>query len=206
MTGCCDNTHEAQIKDQHYRKILWLVLILNLLMFGVETIASHISGSVSLLADALDFFGDAANYGISLYVLSRSVTYKAKASFLKGGTMAVFGLYVLGSAVYRFIQNSTPDAEIMGIIGLLALLVNIGCMLLLYRQRAGDINRESVWICSRNDVIANVAVLLAAYGVYATGSFWPDIIVALLIAMLCLKSAYYVIRSALQELQKHKWG
>jgi len=202
--SCCDNEHEDEIKDQHYRKILWLVLVLNLVMFGVETVASHISGSVSLLADALDFFGDAANYGISLYVLSRSITYKAKASFLKGGTMAVFGLYVLGSAVYRYLQNSTPDAEVMGAIGLLALLVNVGCMMLLYSQRKGDINRESVWICSRNDVIANIAVLLAAYGVYTTGSFWPDIIVAILIAALCLKSAFYVIRSALTQLHNHK--
>ena len=206
MISCCDIQHEAEIKDKRYRKILWTVLILNLLMFGVETLASHISGSVSLLADALDFFGDAANYGVSLYVLKRSISYKAKASFLKGGTMAFFGLYVLGSAVYRLMQNSVPDAEIMGAIGLLALLVNIGCMMLLYRQRKGDINRESVWICSRNDAIANIAVLLAAYAVYITGSFWPDIIVAVIIATLCLKSAYYIIRSALQKLKEHKEG
>lgn len=200
MKDCCDNICEIN-PDFQFRKILWIVLLLNVCMFLVEIVTSYMAGSVSLLADALDFLGDALNYGISLFVLAPSATHKAKASLIKGMTMALFGLYVLGSSIYRVVQGGVPEAELMGIIGALALIVNISCAVMLYRHRAGDINRESVWICSRNDAITNIAVLLAAYGVYLTSSFWPDIVVAVLIAGLCLKSACYVVRKSMSEIK-----
>jgi cation diffusion facilitator family transporter len=196
MRNCCETSDLEHVEDKRFRKILWVVLALNICMFLVEIVSSYMAGSVSLLADALDFLGDAFNYGISLFVLARSAIHKAKASLIKGMTMALFGIYVLASSIYRVMQGGIPEAELMSIIGALALIVNITCAVLLYRHRAGDINRESVWICSRNDAIANIAVLLAALGVYLTGTFWPDVVVAALIAGLCLKSAIYVICKA----------
>ena len=200
--SCCDIQHEDEIKDQRYRKILWTVLILNLVMFGVETVASHISGSVSLLADALDFFADAFNYAISLYVLDKALSTRAKASLIKGGTMGLFGLLVVGSSIYRATTEAVPQAEVMGAIGLLALLVNIGSAWMLYLYREGDSNRVSVWICSRNDAVGNVLVMLAAAAVAYTQSHWPDIIVAFFIAALFLRSAWRIFQSALTELKE----
>lgn len=200
MKSCCETTCQTPPKDSQFRQVLWRVLALNAIMFIVEMAASLASGSASLLADALDFFGDAANYAISLVVVAQSPTAKAKASLIKGGTMAAFGIYVLANSIYRVVQGSVPEADIMGGVGALALMVNIACAWLLYRHRGGDINRESVWICSRNDAVANIAVLLAAYGVYLTASFWPDVVVAVLIAGLCLKSAVYVIGKARKEI------
>ncbi len=201
-TNCCDAVTGEYGWDGRYRKILWIILLLNAGMFGVEVIASMYSGSVALLADAVDFFSDAANYAISLYVLDKALSTRAKASLIKGGTMGLFGLLVVGSSIYRAATEAVPQAEVMGAIGLLALLVNIASAWMLYRYREGDSNRESVWICSRNDAVGNVLVMLAAVGVAFTQSHWPDIIVAFLIAALFLRSAWRIFNTAISELRK----
>ena len=202
MTSCCDNNQQGDVGDQRYRKILWIILLLNAGMFVVEVVASWYSGSVSLLADAVDFFADAFNYAISLYVLDKALASRAKASLIKGSTMGLFGLLVIGSSIYRAATEAVPQAEVMGAIGLLALLVNIGSAWLLYSYREGDSNRESVWICSRNDAVGNVLVMLAAAAVAYTQSHWPDIIVAFFIAALFLRSAWRIYRSAIAELKQ----
>lgn len=202
MTGCCDNDPQGDISDHRYRKILWIILLLNAGMFVVEVVASWYSGSVSLLADAVDFFADAFNYAISLYVLDKALATRAKASLIKGSTMGLFGLLVIGNSIYRAATEAVPQAEVMGAIGLLALIVNIGSAWMLYRFREGDSNRESVWICSRNDAVGNVLVMLAAAAVAYTQSHWPDIIVAFFIAALFLRSAWRIYRSAIAELKQ----
>ena len=167
MAGCthCEPNAE-QGQDPRFRNILWLALISNAVMFVVELVASVFSGSVSLQADALDFFGDAANYGISLFVLGMSLKARSSAALFKGATMALFGLWVIGSAIYRAMVGTVPDAAVMGGVGLLALVVNVGVALLLFRYRIGDSNMRSIWLCSRNDALGNIAVMLAASGVF----------------------------------------
>ena len=171
-------------------------------MFFVEVFSSFYSESVSLLADAGDFFADAANYGISLYVLNKTLVMRAKASLVKGVSMALMGVFVLGNSIYQGLANAVPQAEIMGAVGMLALIVNLGSAGLLYHYREGDSNRSSVWICSRNDAISNIMVILAAIGVIVTQSHWPDIVVASLIAFLFLRSASNIIKSGLQEIRE----
>ena len=183
------------------RRVLWFALIANASMFFVEIIASSMGDSMSLQADALDFFGDAANYGISLFVLGMAITLRARATLIKGATMAAFGCWVIGNALYRAVDGSNPDPATMGLIGSLALAVNVLVAVLLFRFRGGDSNLRSVWLCSRNDAIGNVAVMAAAAGVFATSSRWPDLAVAVLIAGLCLTSAVSVIRQALTEIR-----
>ena len=184
-----------------YRRVLWLVLAINVVMFFMEGVAGLMAGSVSLQADALDFLGDAATYGITLYVLDRPLRWRASAALLKGGAMALFGLGVLGNAVYRALVLALPAAGIMGSVGALALVANVVSAWLLFRYRDGDSNRRSVWLCSRNDAIANLAVIGAAGGVYLTGTGWPDLAVGVLIAGLALISAIQVIRQASAELR-----
>jgi cation diffusion facilitator family transporter len=200
--SCCDNDINENTGENRYRKILWIILALNAGMFFVEVIASFYSGSVALMADAVDFFSDAANYAISLYVLDKALATRAKASLIKGGTMGLFGLLVVGNSIYRAATEAVPQAEVMGAIGLLALLVNLGSALMLYRYREGDSNRESVWICSRNDAVGNILVMIAAAGVAFTQSHWPDILVAFIIAVLFLRSALHIFRSAMKELKE----
>ncbi|WP_428079956.1 cation transporter [Candidatus Pelagibacter sp.] len=201
---CCETTNEEHGWDCRYRQILWAILLINAVMFFVEIASGIYSGSQSLLADALDFFGDAANYAISLYVLNKAVNIRAKASLIKGSTMGVFGLWVLGSTVYKAIFAELPKAEVMGVIGFLALVANVVSAMLLYKYRSGDSNRESVWICSRNDAIGNIAVMLAALGVFVTGTKWPDLLVAAIIAGLALNGSWRIIRSARKELKEMK--
>lgn len=201
---CCETTNEEHGWDCRYRQILWAILLINAVMFFVEIASGIYSGSQSLLADALDFFGDAANYAISLYVLNKAVNIRAKASLIKGSTMGVFGLWVLGSTVYKAIFAELPKAEVMGVIGFLALVANVVSAMLLYKYRSGDSNRESVWICSRNDAIGNIAVMLAALGIFVTGTKWPDLLVAAIIAGLALNGSWRIIRSARKELKEMK--
>lgn len=202
MVGCTlcspqpSNTHN----DPIFRRVLWVALIVNFAMFFVEIIASYFGDSVSLQADALDFFGDGANYAISLFVLGMALHVRARASLFKGMTMAAFGLWVLGNAGYRAYMGSAPEPSIMGTIALLALIANVSVALMLYRYRAGDSNMRSIWLCSRNDAIGNIAVMIAAFGVLGTGSRWPDLIVAVVIALLSLTAAYQVIRLAIGEM------
>lgn len=205
MAGCNDCPSESvsieDAIDSGFRRILWIALISNFAMFGVEIGASWWGDSMALQADALDFFGDAANYGISLFVLGMALRYRAYAALFKGMTMAIFGLWVIGSAIERGLNGSAPDPMTMGGIAVLALVVNVGVALMLYRYRRGDSNTRSIWLCSRNDAIGNIAVLLAATGVLALDSRWPDLLVATLIASLSLSAAVQVIRHAMSELR-----
>ena len=183
-----------------YRRVLWIALVVNALMFLVEIIGGVTAGSSSLQADALDFLGDAANYGISLFVLASALTVRARASMLKGATMAGFGCWVVGHALYQATTGRVPEPMVMGVVGALALASNVGVALILYRYRSGDSNMRSVWICSRNDAIGNIAVVAAATGVFTTQRGWPDIAVALIMGVLSLSGAWQIIRHARRDM------
>lgn len=198
---CC----QAPPSDQHrdnaaYKKVLWIVLAINAAMFLVELCFGLAAGSVSLQADALDFFGDAANYAISLSVAGMAIHRRARAALLKGISMGGFGLWIFGSATWHAVQGTVPEATTMGVVGFAALLANAVTFLLLWAYRSGDSNMQSVWLCSRNDVIGNCAVLLAAAGVFGTSQSWPDFVVAVVMAVLGIQGAWVVTRSASHEL------
>lgn len=182
--------------------MLWIALSINAVMFVVEAGAGLAAGSVSLQADALDFLGDAANYGLSLSVLSLGLVWRARAALVKGVTMGLFGIWVIGAAVANVIGDAVPHAPTMGVVGFLALVANVGVAMLLYRYREGDANMRSVWLCTRNDAIGNAAVMVAALGVFGTGTLWPDIAVAAVMASLALSASVLTIRSALGELKQ----
>ena len=202
MADCCnDKACEIDALRIRQSSILKIVLVINAVMFIVEIVAGLLGNSVSLVADSLDMLGDALVYAFSLYVVARSSAMKARVALLKGAIMAAFGLFVLGQAIYRIIFPQLPVFEAIGAIGLLALAANSTCFFLLWRHRADDINMSSVWLCSRNDIIANVSVLLAALGVWLTHSGWPDILVGIALAMLFLRSALFVLREAIKELR-----
>ena len=196
--SCC--SPRAPSADPRFRRALWIALTINALMFVVEVAASWSSGSVSLLADAVDFFGDAANYGLSLAVLSMALHVRSKAAIVKAACMAAFGVFVLGRAAWAMQAGTAPEPIMMGAVAGVALAANLGVALLLYRYRSGDSNMRSVWICSRNDAIGNVAVGLAALGVFGSGSAWPDLLVAALMAMLAIGGSATVLRQARLEL------
>ena len=198
---CCDNTCDANLaQTARYRKVLWAALIINLVMFFVELLGGFKSSSVSLMADAIDFFGDAANYGVSLAVLGMSLLWRARAALLKGITMGVFGLLVLAKAIWSFKTGAMPEPYTMGVIGAIALLANASVAFMLYAYREGDANKRSVWLCSRNDAIGNIAVMLAAFGVFGSGSAWPDLLVAAIMASLGITAAVHVLKRASLEL------
>lgn len=199
---CCSApTCSANPPDPHFRKALWIALVLNAVMFVVELGASWTSGSISLMADSVDFAGDAGNYAISLFVFGMAVAVRAKAALFKAACMGAFGVFVLGRTAWSLQSGVPPEPVTMGAIGFAALAVNVGVAWLLYRFRSGDANMRSVWICSRNDAIGNVAVMLAALGVFGTGSAWPDLLVASLMAVLAVTGAWSVVRQARQELR-----
>ena len=189
-----------------YRHILWIALAVNLAMFAIEIGAGVAAQSVSLLADSLDFLGDAGNYGISLFVLGMAIHWRARASLLKAASMGAFGLWVAITTFNHAMAGTVPAAPVMGIVGALALAANFGVALLLYRWREGDSNMRSVWICTRNDAIGNVAVLVAAVGVFGSGTGWPDYIVAAIMSGLALVGAFQVTRQALVELRRPRGG
>lgn len=202
--SCCDSACASQTTvSPRYRKALWVALIINAVMFAVEITGGLKSGSVSLFADAVDFAGDAANYGITLAVLSMGMAWRSRAAMVKGLSMAIFGLFVFAKAGWAAINGITPEPMTMGVIAVLALIANGIVALMLYTFRDGDANMRSVWLCSRNDAIGNVAVMLAAAGVFGTGRNWPDLVVAALMAGLALSSGIAVIRHASQELTQH---
>ena len=202
MTDCCnDKACEIDALRDRQSSTLKIVLAINAVMFVVELTAGLIGHSVSLVADSLDMLGDALVYGFSLYVVARGARMKAKAALFKGVIMAGFGLFVLGQAIYRIAVPQLPAFETIGVIGLLALAANGICFWLLWRHRADDINMSSVWLCSRNDIIANISVLFAAGGVWLTHSGWPDIAVGLALAALFLRSALHVLRQSIRELR-----
>jgi Co/Zn/Cd efflux system component len=181
--------------------VLWTVLAINASMFVVEIGAGVAAGSASLQADALDFFGDAANYAISLSVVSMALRYRATAAMAKGATMGLFGLWIIGTAIWHALHGTLPSAVTMGAVGFIALAANAISFGLLWAYRAGDANMRSAWICTRNDVLGNLAVLLAALGVFGTGTGWPDVIVATIMAGLALQGAWTVVRQAQGELR-----
>ena len=185
-----------------YRRVLWVVLGINAGMFLVEISAGLAARSVSLQADALDFLGDAFNYGISLLVLGLSLRWRARAALFKGVFMGLFGLWVIGATVYNTVFATLPGALVMGSVGLAALAANVGSAVLLFRYRKGDSNMRSVWLCTRNDAIGNVAVMLAAGGVLATGTGWPDVAVAAVMATLALTACRHVLKQAVGELRQ----
>jgi len=201
MAGC-DHCHDAPPADGRFRRVLWVALAVNAAMFLVEVAASWVSGSMALQADALDFLGDSFNYAISLVVLGMGLAIRAKAAWLKGLSMGLFGVWVLGSTIWRAFAGTAPDAGIMGLTGTLALVANVSVAALFFRYREGDANMRSVWLCSRNDAFANVAVILAAGGVFATASHWPDLLVAAVIAALCLHASVDVLTRARAELRR----
>ncbi|WP_062763050.1 cation transporter [Falsirhodobacter sp. alg1] len=198
---CCssDSCASSAGTSGRFRRVLWIALVINGGMFVAEIAAGLLSGSAALQADALDFLADASNYAISLFVLGMTLRWRAGAAWIKGASMGLFGLWVLATVVWHIAHGSVPDAPTMGMIGTLALVMNLICLLLLMAFRDGDANMRSVWICSRNDVIANVAVLLAALGVFGTGTGWPDFIVASLMAGLALQGAATILRDATCE-------
>lgn len=197
--SCC--APSAPSPDPGYRRVLWIALAVNLVMFFVESAASWSSGSVSLLADAIDFVGDAANYGLSLAVLSMAATIRSRAAIVKAACMAAFGVFVLARAAWALQAGTPPEPVTMGAVAAVALLANVGVAVLLFRYRRGDANMRSVWICSRNDAIGNLAVGLAALGVLGTSAAWPDLLVATLMAVLAISGAAAVLRQARFELR-----
>ncbi|ODV14269.1 MAG: cation transporter [Thiobacillus sp. SCN 64-317] len=213
MSGCgCDSVCDAA-PDPAYRRALWIALVLNALMFGVEIVASFAAQSVSLLADAVDFLGDAGNYGVALFVLGMAPLWRSRTALWKGWLMVGYGVFVLGKSAWQWSAGVVPEPAVMGWVSLLALAVNVGVAVLLYAHRQGDAQARSVWLCSRNDALGNLAVMAAAAGVWATARGWPaagvwatargwpDIVVALVLAALALSSGVSVIRHARDELR-----
>jgi Co/Zn/Cd efflux system component len=201
---CCNHCDSS---DPHrgnpaYRRVLWAVLAINAAMFLVEIGAGLAAGSASLQADALDFFGDAANYAISLLVVGLALRYRAMAALAKGSTMGVFGLWIIGTVIWHALHGTLPSAITMGAVGFAALAANAISFGLLWAHRDGDANMRSAWICTRNDVLGNLAVLVAAAGVFGTGTGWPDVIVATIMASLALQGAWLVVQQSLSELRQ----
>ena len=206
---CCEHDTpkpETVMNLARYRKVLWVALIVNAVMFAVEIGAGLQAGSLSLLADAVDFAGDALNYGVSLAVLASALAWRARAAVLKALSMMGFGLYVLGAAVWSLWYGDVPQAMTMGVVSLVALLANVGVAWMLYAFREGDANMRSVWLCSRNDAIGNAAVFAAALGVFGTGTAWPDLLVASLMGALALQGGWSVLRQARTELKQRDGG
>ena len=202
MKSCCgDCPGDDPGQTSQYRRVLWTVLAINAAMFVVEIGAGVLAGSASLQADALDFLGDAANYAISLLVVGMGLRYRASAALAKGATMGLFGLWVLGITAWHVWQGTLPEAGTMGVVGATALIANGASFALLWAYRSGDANMRSAWICTRNDVLGNLAVLLAAAGVFGTGRGWPDAVVALIMAALALQGSWLVLRQGLFELR-----
>lgn len=200
--GCVGDKLQFEGLSQNYKKILWIIIGINAVMFFVETYGSVAADSMALRADALDFLGDSITYTITLIAIGRSSTWRASAAMLKGISLMLMGLWVLFSTIYRVFVLGVPNEMLMGGVALLAFVANLTSALLLMKYRNGDANVRSVWLCSRNDAISNLAVMVAAVVVGMTMSPWPDLIVAGLMAGLFLQSAFLIIRQAKQELQE----
>lgn len=202
MSAGCNHCHAAKFDGMSpaYRRALWAVIAINAIMFLVEMAAGLTAGSRALQADALDFLGDTATYALSFAVIGMPVAVRARAALVKGVSLALMGLWVLGYTLYGVIVTGVPEAPVMGAVGLLALGANLASVLFLLRWKDGDANVRSVWLCSRNDAIGNVAVLIAASGVWATATGWPDLVVAGLMASLFLSSSIQIIRQSRAEL------
>jgi Co/Zn/Cd efflux system component len=193
MKECCAG---PVVVAERQRQVLQLVLAVNAGMFLIELTAALLAGSTALLADSVDMLGDAIVYGFSLYVIGRGAAWQARGARLKGTIMAAFGAAVLAHVVVKLVRGAVPSPELMGGVGLLALVANTSVLALLWCRRTDDVNMRSAWLCSRNDVVANAGVLAAAAGVALTGSAWPDVVVGLTIAALFAGSAIEVLRGA----------
>jgi cation diffusion facilitator family transporter len=205
MDICCETkTEELKKLRGEHRNVLIVVLVINAVLFVIEAGAGLLAHSTALLADSLDMLGDSLVYAFSLFVLWRSAKWKTGAAVLKGAIMAVFGVGVLLEIIYKTISGIVPSAGTMGIIGVLVLLGNGICFLLLYRHRSDDLNMRSTWLCSRNDIIANLSVLVAAIGIKVFDASWPDILIGAAIAALFLRSALTVLSESFAEMQKLK--
>lgn len=201
MSASCCGTPKAPSNDPRWRRALWIALAVNAGMFAVEIAAGAAADSRALQADALDFFGDAVNYAISLGVAGMALAWRARAALVKGFSLLVFGLLVLASAAHAALTGATPEPHIMGAVGVAALVANVAVAAILYRFRSGDANMRSVWICSRNDAVGNIAVVAAAAGVFGTGTAWPDLLVAAILAALGLSGGLQIIAQARGELR-----
>jgi Co/Zn/Cd efflux system component len=211
MNDCCCAPPPLDLggnkkRNEAYRRVLWMVLLINAAMFAVEIVAGLAAGSASLQADSLDFLGDAANYAISLLVVGMALRYRASAALAKGATMAAFGVWVIGSVIWHSLHGTLPNAFTMSTVGIAALAANGASFGLLWAYREGDANMRSAWICTRNDVLGNIAVLLAAAGVFGTGAGWPDGVVAAIMAGLAIQGAFLVIRQAVGELRSDQFA
>jgi Co/Zn/Cd efflux system component len=204
MSGCCGHNAKFDGVSDDYKRRLWIVIAINAVMFVVEISAGHYAKSQALQADALDFLGDALTYGLSLAVIGASLQIRANAALVKGISLLLMGLWVFGSTLYRVFTMGVPGAEIMGVIGVMALAANVASVLLLVSYKDGDANVRSVWLCSRNDAIGNVAVIIAALGVWRTSTGWPDVIVATIMAGLFLSSSFQIIQQAMAEQREVK--
>jgi len=205
--GSHDHDHGFEGLDQRYRRVLWVVIAINATLFVVEMLAGALAGSRALQADALDFLADSVTYGLSLWAIGKPAAWRARTALLKGASLVAMGLWVLGSTAWTAFNPGLPRAEVMGSIGLLALAANLASVLLLLRWKDGDANVRSVWLCSRNDAIGNVAVIVAAAGVWGSATGWPDVIVAAGMAGLFLSSAWQILARARRELaQTHIAG
>jgi Co/Zn/Cd efflux system component len=204
--ACSSGASSTALNSPTWRRALWVALAINGGFFVTEIVAGAAAGSAALQADALDFFGDAANYAISLGVAGMALTWRSRASVGKGGTMIAFALWVLGSTVWHVFHGTLPRAEVMGAVGIAALIANGIVALMLYRFRTGDANMRSVWICSRNDSVGNAAVMLAALGVFGTGTGWPDVIVATIMGGLGLWGGLQIVNQARGELRSAPVG
>lgn len=202
MGSCCGENETFDGISDDYKRRLWAVIAINAGMFIVEMTAGQLSGSQALKADALDFFGDAMTYGISLAVIGSTVAVRTNAAIFKGLSLMAVGLWVAGSTVWQVFMHGVPKAEVMGLVGFMALAANLASVLFLMKYKDGDANVRSVWLCSRNDAIGNVAVMIAALGVWGTATGWPDLIVAAVMAGLFLSSAWQIITQALRERQE----
>jgi len=198
--SCCGTEAKFEGLSADYKRRLWLVIAINASMFLVEMAAGALAGSRALQADALDFLGDTLTYGMSLAVIGATIQVRAWTAFAKGLSLTVMGLWVFGTTAYHTLVLGVPKAEIMGVVGFLALAANLASVLVLAKYKDGDANVRSVWLCSRNDAIGNMAVMIAAAGVWGTGTKWPDLIVAAIMATLFLWSSFQILRQSWREL------
>ncbi len=197
--ACCGHETNFEGLSPDYKRRLWAVIVINAVMFAVEMTAGHLAGSQALQADALDFFGDTLTYGLTLAVIGASLRVRASVALIKGVSLLAMGLWVSGSTLYAVLVLGVPQAQVMGLVGFLALAANVASVLLLVKYKDGDANVRSVWLCSRNDAIGNVAVMIAALGVWGTATGWPDVIVAALMAGLFTWSAVQILRQGVGE-------
>jgi|TARA_R110002096_G_scaffold257381_1_gene450715 Co/Zn/Cd efflux system component len=200
--ACCEHDiDEEELKVSKFRRVLWIVFAINFLMFVVEFGTAFFAKSVSLQADALDFLADAMTYGVTLLVLGSSLRMRASVAMLKGISMGVLGIWIFVRTYVNAQDAIVPLAGVMGTVGLVALVANVVSALMLYKFRSGDSNMRSIWLCSRNDAIGNIAIMIAASGVFAMNSGWPDFIVAVLMATLSMVASFQIIRHASSELK-----